>query len=79
MEINENDWIKISERTFLRSINLADHTALYDLMKTIYLQAYRHLWVDGGKWYLDRIYGWDRSFNTCMAFGASVTGTKMWS
>jgi ribosomal protein S18 acetylase RimI-like enzyme len=58
MEINENDWIKISESIFLRSINLADHAALYDFMKTIYLQAYRHLWVDGGRWYLDRIYGW---------------------
>jgi hypothetical protein len=54
MEINENDRIKISERIFLRSINLTDHAVLYNLMKTIYPQAYRHLWVDGGKWYMDR-------------------------
>jgi ribosomal protein S18 acetylase RimI-like enzyme len=59
METNENDRIKISERILLRSINLADHAVLYNLMKTIYPQAYRHLWVDGGEWYMDRTYGWD--------------------
>jgi ribosomal protein S18 acetylase RimI-like enzyme len=59
MEINEKDRIKISERIFLCSINLADHAVLYNVMKTIYPQAYRHLWVDGGKWYMDRIYGPD--------------------
>tara|TARA_R110002050_G_scaffold56512_3_gene127160 strand:- start:123228 stop:123767 length:540 start_codon:yes stop_codon:yes gene_type:complete len=48
--------LKISEDIALISINLRDHTKLYDLMCSIYPPVYEHLWPDKGEWYLNTLY-----------------------
>ncbi len=48
--------IEVSNSIKLQEIVLNDRALLYDLMQEIYTPSYEHLWEDGGKWYLDKLY-----------------------
>ena len=52
--------IEVSDKISLKKISLDDQKALHQLMAQIYLPVYRHLWTDGGKWYLEKIYSSDQ-------------------
>ena len=48
--------IFIDNNIQLRQIESKDYNLLYNLMKEIYPQAYKHFWEDSGDWYVDKQY-----------------------
>ena len=51
--------LKISDTINLIVITLKDSDALLKLMRTIYIPPYKHLWQDGGDWYVKNTFNSD--------------------
>ena len=51
--------LKISESISLIAITLNDSDALLKLMHRIYIPPYKHLWQDGGIWYVQNTFNTD--------------------
>jgi len=51
--------LKISESISLIAITLNDSDALLKLMHRIYIPPYKHLWQDGGIWYVQNTFNSD--------------------
>ena len=51
-----DDTIKISDTISLIAITLNDPEILLKLMHTIYIPPYKHLWQDGGLWYVQNTF-----------------------
>jgi GNAT superfamily N-acetyltransferase len=51
-----DDTIKISDTISLIAITLNDPDILLKLMHTIYIPPYKHLWQDGGLWYVQNTF-----------------------
>lgn len=50
--------ISISDDVFLRLLSLSDFEEFFAFMQKIYPQAYKHIWEDGGKWYVYETFGY---------------------
>ncbi len=48
--------LKLTSDVKLRQLSHDDQPALYRLMSTIYLDAYRTIWKDDGQWFMERNY-----------------------
>ena len=46
------DTLKISDSISLKVIKQSDSDSLLNVMNTIYVPPYKHLWQDGGVWYV---------------------------
>ena len=53
------DTIKISDSISLITITVNDAALLLKLMHTIYVPSYKHLWQDGGDWYVKNTFNSD--------------------
>ena len=53
------DTLKISDSVNLKAITLNDSRALLKLMQNIYVPPHKHLWQDGGDWYVKNTFNSD--------------------
>lgn len=49
--------IRLSDEIVLQDLKSSDQSTIFALMKRIYPSPYAHFWPDGGKWYINKIYG----------------------
>lgn len=50
--------LMVSDDIFLRLLSLSDFETFFSFMQRVYPQAYRHIWEDGGDWYVHETFGY---------------------